>query len=54
MNEDKDFYTLNELAKSKELPWCDKTTVRKYVEAYSDIFNPKIRGTEGNDRRAPK
>ncbi len=42
---DKPFYTLNELAKSGKLPWRNIATVRQYVNEYSDIFKPQLRGS---------
>lgn len=47
----KEVYTLNELANSGLLPWKNRATVRKYVDGYSDIFLPKIRGSGNKDRR---
>lgn len=46
----KDFYTLNELASSGVLPWTSRVTVRKYVNAYPDIFLPKLRGGKQDKR----
>jgi len=46
----KGLYSLNELARSGILQWTDRATVRKYVEAYPDIFEPRVQG-EGKSKR---
>lgn len=50
LKKERDIYTLNQLATSGLLFWRDKGTVRKYVDAYADIFEPRIRG-EGRSKR---
>ncbi len=50
MTAERDFLTLNELAKSRLLPWRNIATVRNYVNTYSDIFKPKYR-KDGAGRR---
>jgi hypothetical protein len=47
----KEVYTLSELADSGLLPWRNKATIRKYVNAYEEIFLPKMRGSGSRDKR---